>query len=239
MWRRAGSRPRASARPTRSRPTTRPRDARRTGAWSSYRRTDDHLIVVRESGAESDSLHREAGAESDSLRARSRFGPSRSGQGQRAGLPRPDHRTAAIRRAGRALPPGSPHATVVAVSSLGQALALAPDVRAGLTSGVSAFGQRTRERGARYARDGRVASLTLGDGAIDAVVQGEAPYRVHWERAPHGERGPWIARCSCPVGIFCKHAYAVAALLLGEAVAGALDDAPTDLVRRAPAPVPA
>ena len=109
------------------------------------------------------------------------------------------------------------------MSSLGHALALAPDVRDGLTSAVSGYGSRTRERGARYVREGRVASLTLGDGSIEAVVQGDAPYRVHWQRTEREGRRPWIARCSCPVGVFCKHAYAVAALLLGEATPGRLE----------------
>ena len=104
------------------------------------------------------------------------------------------------------------------MSSLGQALALAPDVRDGLTAAVASYGQRTRERGARYVREGRVESLRLGEGTIDAVVQGEAPYRVRWRCAERGERRPWIAQCSCPVGIFCKHAYAVAALLIGDAI---------------------
>ena len=142
-------------------------------------------------------------------------------RGQRLRRRRPRKRTAAAPVATRAaLPRRHRRATVLTMSTLGQALALAPDVRDGLTSAVEAYGQRTRERGARYVREGRVASLTLGDGTIDAVVQGDAPYRVHWRRAERDGRRPWIAQCSCPVGIFCKHAYAVAALLLGEAIPG-------------------
>ncbi|MBY0275033.1 DEAD/DEAH box helicase [Candidatus Binatia bacterium] len=110
------------------------------------------------------------------------------------------------------------------MSSLGQALALTPEVRDGLTDALAAFGRRTSERGLRYAREGRVENIVLREGTVEAVVQGEAPYRVRWQRTERGERRVWIAQCSCPVGIFCKHAFAVASLLLGDASPAAGDD---------------
>jgi superfamily II DNA or RNA helicase len=184
--------------------------ARRTGAWSWCRRTDDRLIVVRDAGAES------------------------------FGSPRPF----AFWRRPADLAGSRPARDSRPVSSLGQTLALAPDVRDGLTIAVRAFGQRTSERGIRYAREGRVEQLSLSDGLIEGVVQGEAPYRVRWTRTERGERRPWIAQCSCPVGIFCKHAYAVASLLLGEASPGPrvdeldIDANDAEIVRRDVAPVP-
>jgi len=116
--------------------------------------------------------------------------------------------------------------------SLGHALALAPDIRDGLTRAARSFGRVTRERGERYARQGRVTSISLQDDGITASVRGTATYRVHWERLRPDDRDGWIGRCSCPVGLYCKHAYAVATILLGgeatERVPSEIDDHDVD-----------
>ncbi len=58
-----------------------------------------------------------------------------------------------------------------------------------------------------------VDNLDVGDDAITADVQGTAdkPYHVHVKLAADGRRFPRSMRCTCPVGMGCKH---VAATLL-------------------------
>lgn len=81
------------------------------------------------------------------------------------------------------------------------------------------FSRRTRDRGLGYARGGRVRSIRVGSDAIVATVQGSQIYTVTWERErveiSGQEHEEWFPDCTCPVGLDCKHAFAVAAVLLG------------------------
>jgi hypothetical protein len=81
-----------------------------------------------------------------------------------------------------------------------------------LGAALEVFPPRSRERGLRYARQGRVEWVDVFDDRVEAVVVGSEPYEVVWEH----EGGRWNASCTCPVGSLCKHAYAVAWCLVDE-----------------------
>jgi uncharacterized Zn finger protein len=80
-------------------------------------------------------------------------------------------------------------------------------------------GERSFERGAKYAAAGRVTRLNIGEEEISAVVQGARSYEVQlWIE----DGGPGYS-CTCPIGdegSFCKHCVALA-LSLAEAPAHA------------------
>src|SRR5262245_9995183 len=92
-----------------------------------------------------------------------------------------------------------------------------------LVDELALFPPRTRERGRAYAADRRVAELVFEDGFISASVQGTTEYRTVWEWS----RGNgWQPLCTCPVGDFCKHAYALGCAVLDRArSAEGFDDA--------------
>jgi uncharacterized Zn finger protein len=94
-------------------------------------------------------------------------------------------------------------------------IAISAELRVGLSSALASFGRETRASGARYAREGRVQSLSIGEFSIAAMVLGGDDYQVEWRARGAGARAAWIATCTCPVGISCKHAAAVAEGLLG------------------------
>jgi len=79
--------------------------------------------------------------------------------------------------------------------------------------------QRSFERGAGYAADGRVKGLKVGPEEATATVRGTQPYRVRlWI-----ENGELAFSCTCPVaadGLFCKHCVAVG-LVMHDAATGA------------------
>jgi uncharacterized Zn finger protein len=79
--------------------------------------------------------------------------------------------------------------------------------------------QRSFERGAGYAADGRVKRLKVEREEVTATVRGTQPYRVRlWI-----EDGELAYSCTCPVaadGLFCKHCVAVG-LVMHEAATGA------------------
>jgi superfamily II DNA or RNA helicase len=69
-------------------------------------------------------------------------------------------------------------------------------------------------RGREYALAGRVLSLTSADrGRMllgEVAGTGGAPYSTLVTHAADTPRGPsWVSRCSCPVGVRCKHAVAL------------------------------
>jgi hypothetical protein len=76
---------------------------------------------------------------------------------------------------------------------------------------LSLFPARVRERGRRYAADGRVGGVTVEDGLINGVVFGSEQYQTQW--AWTRDNG-WESACNCPVGEYCKHAYALACVVL-------------------------
>ncbi|MGH8018017.1 MAG: SNF2-related protein [Opitutaceae bacterium] len=69
------------------------------------------------------------------------------------------------------------------------------------------FEKGTAERGARYARDGRVGPISWDDSLqeLHANVTGAAVYQTAWR----WDRVFWLTQCSCPVGGWCKHAFAL------------------------------
>ena len=87
----------------------------------------------------------------------------------------------------------------------------APTWRA-FVAALAHFAPAARERGRRYAEEGRVESIDVRDDVVEATVVGSEAYDVVWEH----DRGEWRASCSCPVGSFCKHAYAVARCLVAD-----------------------
>lgn len=74
-------------------------------------------------------------------------------------------------------------------------------------------GSRTVERGRAYQRQGAVQDLAISpDGAMLASVQGTRQYvtTVWWEQGGQADQA-LHSRCTCPVGLRCKHAVAVVA----------------------------
>jgi len=98
----------------------------------------------------------------------------------------------------------------------------------GLRQALDEFSRKTSARGRAYAEQRRVGEITVTSGAVHATVRGTEDYEVIWERA----EGAWFPSCSCPVEVYCKHAYAVAWSLL---TAG--ETRQTSAVRAATAPV--
>lgn len=87
------------------------------------------------------------------------------------------------------------------------------------------FESRTQARGDGYVRDGRIVELQVGADSVSAVVAGTTDYRVDWT-FDFAARD-WSCRCSCPVGYYCKHAFAVARTVV--------DGTKTESPARAPA----
>jgi superfamily II DNA or RNA helicase len=79
-----------------------------------------------------------------------------------------------------------------------------------LLDDLASFPSHIRERGARYAAEGRVGLLVVSDLEVSAVVRGSADYRTAWA----WDRELWLPECTCPAGPYCKHAYALACTVL-------------------------
>ena len=91
----------------------------------------------------------------------------------------------------------------------------APTWRA-FVAALAHFAPAARERGRRYAEEGRVEWIDVQADVVEATVVGSEAYDVVWEH----DRSAWHASCSCPVGSFCKHAYAVARCLVADSTLG-------------------
>jgi uncharacterized Zn finger protein len=73
-------------------------------------------------------------------------------------------------------------------------------------------GSRTVSRGRSYQQNGDVKGLCVsGAGILLAWVRGGRRYatRVHLDLTRHRRSDRIVSRCSCPVGVACKHAVAV------------------------------
>jgi uncharacterized Zn finger protein len=95
---------------------------------------------------------------------------------------------------------------------------------------VDLAGEGSYFRGVGYAEAGRVELRENGADRVTAVVAGTSPYRV--ELATARNRLAWS--CTCPIGVTgdcCKHAVAVALVVLGELGGdpAGRDDAEVDL----------
>jgi superfamily II DNA or RNA helicase len=88
------------------------------------------------------------------------------------------------------------------------------DALRGIVSKLRAFPAMVRHRGSDYARDGRVGRLIFEDDAVRAKVHGTKPYDAAWSWDTLEATHP---SCTCPVGPYCKHAYALACCLLAAA----------------------
>ena len=88
---------------------------------------------------------------------------------------------------------------------------LLPEQLEALESELGAIPPGPRGRGLEYADEGRVTDLRVDASLIEAVVRGTAPYETAWR---WNGNGTWVSECSCPIGGQCKHAVAVAALVL-------------------------
>ncbi|WP_375423133.1 SNF2-related protein [uncultured Friedmanniella sp.] len=116
-----------------------------------------------------------------------------------------------------------------------------------------AFDAGTRQRGAGYARGGRVSHVehewSAGRLTASGLVRGGAAYhtRVSAGRTPNGAVDLRTS-CTCPVGQDCKHAYALVVTLRDQLVVrpphwrsvldAVLDEASFDAADPAPAPAP-
>ena len=100
--------------------------------------------------------------------------------------------------------------------------AMTPFVR-GLQTYMGRFDRVTARRGRSYCYGGQVrdVGLSKNENELQAVVLGGAQYSVRLLRGAVD----WSGVCSCPVGSFCKHLYAVA-LMASQSppVPGSLDD---------------
>jgi superfamily II DNA or RNA helicase len=72
------------------------------------------------------------------------------------------------------------------------------------------FNETDRQRGRRYAAEGRVDDLAWDGRRLAAHVRGTRRYRVEWS----WENGAWDHTCTCPLAVACKHAYATAVVWL-------------------------
>jgi len=86
-----------------------------------------------------------------------------------------------------------------------------------LAQELGGFPETTARRGRHYATTGRVGPLLVDGTLVSAVVYGTDEYATSWEWLD----GDWYPECTCPVGPYCKHAYALACCILGEAPAAA------------------
>ncbi|PTX91771.1 DEAD/DEAH box helicase [Opitutus sp. ER46] len=98
----------------------------------------------------------------------------------------------------------------------GRVLSQSP-LRVSLSGWLDNFPIATRAKGRAYYASGRVSPLEVStendETYVEASVSGSEPYDCTLAHAPG--RG-WDGKCSCPIGIACKHLYAVGALLLDE-----------------------
>jgi superfamily II DNA or RNA helicase len=97
---------------------------------------------------------------------------------------------------------------------------LRPELLRDLLSAFPLFTTQTRARGVDYAESGRVLTYDAGDGRIHSKVMGTQAYETEWQWYD----GEWDCACSCPVEVYCKHAYAVALRVLADAAAAGFED---------------
>ncbi len=77
------------------------------------------------------------------------------------------------------------------------------------------FDASTRKRGKSYVRQHAVAEVWEDETTVAGFVQGSAGEPYTATLTYNGQR--WAAECSCPVGLACKHCYAVAQVWLDQA----------------------
>ena len=95
-----------------------------------------------------------------------------------------------------------------------------PEALAALSAWLATFEELTREHGEACYADHRVADAWAeADHYVEAIVTGEESYAVTLFLT----RGKWSSKCSCPVGVNCKHVYAAGLAWLAGVEAGGFD----------------
>lgn len=95
-----------------------------------------------------------------------------------------------------------------------------PEAIAALWAWLEAFPTRTRDRGTEYFAAGAVQQVGANaDHFVEAKVTGQEVYRL----TLFYTRGKWSSRCSCPLGIDCKHVYAAGRAWIAAVESGAAD----------------
>ncbi|MCU0793581.1 MAG: SNF2-related protein, partial [Opitutaceae bacterium] len=95
-----------------------------------------------------------------------------------------------------------------------------PEALDALRSWLDEFEPGTRQRGREYFQQGAVRAVWCeADHHFKAEVRGNETYLV----TEFYTRGTWSSRCSCPVGVDCKHAYAAGLAWLAHVEAGRPD----------------
>ncbi|MBI4518546.1 MAG: DEAD/DEAH box helicase [Deltaproteobacteria bacterium] len=87
-------------------------------------------------------------------------------------------------------------------------LAVAP--LGALVTELGRFPTYVSDRGRVYAAGGHVGALTFDSLRVHAKVRGTGAYDTQWS----WHAGHWLPSCSCPVGPYCKHAYALGCCVL-------------------------
>jgi superfamily II DNA or RNA helicase len=93
-----------------------------------------------------------------------------------------------------------------------------PDQLRGLAEAMASFPSIMRARGREYSVQARVGPLLFLPDAVGARVRGSRLYEVWWT----WDDEVWVSTCTCPIGMECKHQYAVACCVLDP-----MRDAPT------------
>lgn len=104
-----------------------------------------------------------------------------------------------------------------------------PGAVADLQVWLGKFDQATRGRGKTYFERGQVASLwTDSDDTVSAEVEGSEIYTVTLNCRHNG----WMADCTCPMEVHCKHVYAAALAWIQETAFPMLSGARRDEAKR-------
>jgi superfamily II DNA or RNA helicase len=110
-----------------------------------------------------------------------------------------------------------------------------PEAIDALRARLDLFDAGARQRGRDYFQGGAVLRVwSEADHHVKAEVEGGARYAL----TLFYTRGDWTTRCSCAVGVDCKHAYAAGLAWIASSEAGARDGRDPALVVAAVAPSP-
>ena len=105
---------------------------------------------------------------------------------------------------------------------------------------ITRFPRAVARRGLDYFVRRRVRQPVFAPGQVTAAVRGSETYQTSWRLGASG----WRSACSCPVGPICKHAYALACVLVDLFEIGSLGKAQTSALfaglhaKEVTAPVP-
>jgi superfamily II DNA or RNA helicase len=102
-----------------------------------------------------------------------------------------------------------------------------PEALDALRTRLDSFETGTRQRGLAYFKSGAVTAVwSAADHLVKAEVSGENDYELTWFLT----RGEWSSRCSCPVAVGCKHAYAAGLAWIAAVESGARDGRNPDTI---------